>query len=82
MPRRNLLHRNALPAFIEFLDQHGIEHRDGKGPYEVMQVRWPVTYQAVFRKGHAPEHVSVPNNLLPLVQWFIDARRAEEEAQA
>lgn len=72
MAERGILHQSRMPDFRIWLRERGIEYRPGRGLYEVMQVQWPKgRWHAIFRRGHAPEHVSVPKTLYPLVRRFI-----------
>ena len=77
MAERGELHHTHLPTFRAWLDQQGIEHRPGRGAFEVMQVKYPKHYRAIYRRAHAPEHVSVPKGLHPLVRRFLKKRRSE-----
>lgn len=68
---RSILHINKLPDFIAYLDSKSIPHRDGKGEYEVIQVRVGKGWAAIHKKLEAREHYTVPEKLLPLVTDFI-----------
>lgn len=75
MARRNVLHHNHMEPFRAWLDSKGIEHRPGRGAYEVMQIKQGSEWRAVFTKARAPEHVSVPETLVALVRRFLRDRR-------
>ena len=77
MSTRNLLHKEKLEQFIAFLDSKDVEHREGKGDWEVIQV-----YYKSHIKGLNPswcvihtkmrgDHLSVPRELVNLVRKFI-----------
>ena len=76
MPDRALLHRNQLPSFIEFLEAEGIEFRDGRGDWQVLQIKnqkhggWDSIFDSL-RK----EHYIVPHPLIGLVKKFIKTKR-------
>ena len=73
---RNLLHKNKLVDFIIYLEENSIEHRDGKGSYQVLQVNVPGRgWQAVFSKNNMPEHYTVNVGLEQLVRNFINASK-------
>ena len=74
---RNILHKDKLQEFTDYLDLKGIPHRPGKGPYQVLQVMTPNDgWQVVFSKNDMPEHFTVNQALLPIVRAYIKARRA------
>lgn len=78
MANRALLHRNQLAAFMEFLEKEGIEFRDGRGDWQVLQVKnrrhggWDSIFDSL-RK----EHYVVPRPLIGLVKKFIKTKRKE-----
>ena len=76
MSTRNLLHKEKLDQFIAFLDSKDVEHREGKGTWEVIQVyceshveglnpEWNVIHTKM--RG---DHFSVPKSLVKLVRQF------------
>lgn len=73
MAARNLLAIHKLDEFKAWLDARGIEHRPTNADFQVMQVRLPheTQWHAIFRRLHAPMHLSVPNPLVPLVMEFV-----------
>lgn len=72
MTYRNLLHKNKLTQFQDYLDVHGIPHRPGRGDWEVLQVQTPDRKWAViYRRNHMPEHLTVPRPLLKTVLNFL-----------
>ncbi len=73
MPVRSLLHKNDLDLFIKYLDHRCIPHRPGRGDYEVLQVqRADGTWTVLWRRDKMPEHFTVEDRMVPLVQNFID----------
>ncbi|TCK39687.1 hypothetical protein B0G84_5027 [Paraburkholderia sp. BL8N3] len=69
---RNLLHKTKLEAFKTFLSKSGIEHRRGRGAFQVLQVRLKSgQWQCVFDRLDAPEHYTVAHPLEGLVHRFI-----------
>ena len=78
MATRNLLHKNKLEGFKQFLDDKGIAYRQGKGCFQVIQVDIPgFGWQPLFEKLEAPEHYSVPNRMLSLVREYIRTYKSE-----
>lgn len=72
MAARNLLHINRLEDFKAWLDSQGIEHRPGRGHYEVLQVQVVKPFWCViYRRDHMPEHLTVPENLRRTITRFI-----------
>lgn len=78
MAARNILHKNKLQDFIQWLDKNNIEHRPGKGTWEVLQVRskCKTKWNAIYARGDTnPEmmadHLSVTKHLIPLVTRFL-----------
>jgi hypothetical protein len=70
MSKRNLLHKSKLDDFKSWLDSQGIQHRAGKGGYQVIQVMTNKGWQVVFDK-HSDEHFTVNEVLVPMVVKFI-----------
>ena len=71
MSTRNLLHKEKLEQFKAFLDSKEIEHREGKGTWEVLQV-WNSKDERfnVIHTNMRGDHFSVPQPLLKLVKKF------------
>ena len=75
---RNLLHVSKLDAFKAWLTSNSIEHRPGRGGYEVLQVKTKKgAWQCVFRRHEMPEHYTVAYPLEPIVHRFIRDARSE-----
>lgn len=79
---RNLLHKTKLEAFKSWLSQQDIEHRPGRGAFQVLQVRMTSKrlneWQCVFDRLDAPEHYTVAYPLEPIVHRFIRDSRTKE----
>lgn len=79
----NLLHVSKLEAFKSWLTKNERGWRDGKGPYQVIQVLTENSgWQVVFRRDTMPEHFSINTALEPLVRRFIRESKLEEEVAA
>lgn len=73
---RNLLHVSKLDEFQAWLTKVGVEHRPGRGEYEVLQVKTKKgTWQCVFRRHEMTEHFTVAYPLEPIVRRFINDNR-------
>lgn len=73
---RNLLAKTKLDAFKAWMDSKGIEHRPGRGTFEVEQIKMKNgTWQCIFDRLKAPEHYTVPYPLEPMVIRFISESR-------
>lgn len=69
---RNLLHKKKLPEFVQWLQNKGIQYRDPRGVYQVLQVLTPkASWQCIFNRDRAPEHYTVAQPLEGMVQNFI-----------
>ena len=72
---RNLLHVSKLDAFKDWLASQGIEHRPGRGGYEVLQIKTKKgAWQCVFRRLEMAEHYTVAYPIEPIVRRFIKDR--------
>jgi len=86
MARRNLLHVDKLDDFKAFLTWAGYAYRDGRGYFQVLQIRverlWSrgFVWHSIFRKlpREGAQHYTVPEPLIPLVQSYIDHRNREK----
>lgn len=67
---RNLLHINKLDEFKSWLTAQGIEHRPGRGEWEVLQVNVNGVWPCVFRRINMPEHYTTDRRLDGLVRRF------------
>lgn len=73
---RNTLHKSKLEAFKQWLVEHNIDTRPGKGDWQVLQVKTlNAGWQCVFERIDMKEHFSVNNKLLPLVKRFINDKK-------
>jgi hypothetical protein len=69
-----------MEAFKKWLTERNINFRDGKGDYQVLQVETTKNgYQCIFSRNDMPEHYSVQDKLMPLVQKFIRENKAQKE---
>ena len=78
MARRDLLHVSRVSEFREWCTQvKGLEVRDGRGAYEICQIlpKGSKRWQVIFSRDRMPEHVTVPEPLVPLVLNFIKSAR-------
>lgn len=72
--RRDLLHVSRLAEFLKWCQEvKQLQTREGRGDYQLAQIQprgskdWHVLYSRI----HMPEHVTVPDPLVPLVCNFI-----------
>lgn len=76
---RNLLHKTKLEAFKTWCDANHIEHRPGRGTYEVLQIKTKKGYwQCVFDRLDAPEHYTVAWPIESVVRRFIRDERSKQ----
>lgn len=71
MANRNMLHMPKLEALKEWLACKGIEHRDGKGEWEVLQVLQDGEWRKVYKRLNMKEHYTVQSKLVPLISEFV-----------
>jgi hypothetical protein len=74
---RCLLHKTKLEPFKAWLSGQGIEHRPGRGDYQILQVltkngQW----QCIFDRNVAPEHYTVAEPIEYMVRRFIQSGRS------
>lgn len=69
---KNLLHKTKLEAFKAWLDANHIEHRPGRGNWQVLQIKTNRGHwQCVFDRLDAPEHYTVAWPLESMIYKFI-----------
>lgn len=67
---RGLLAISQLENFKQYLDKIGINYREGKGIYQVLQVNYGGGWSPIYIRQEAKEHLTVQRELVPLVQKF------------
>ena len=79
MANRCTLHIKKLEDFKNYLNDHGIAYRAGKGAWQVLQVLTPKHgWQCVFERGDMPEHYTVQDKLMPIVRHFLKEGTAQK----
>lgn len=74
---RNLLHKNKLNAFKEWLTKENIQYRPGQGVFQVLQVALPKNqWGVIYDRITAPEHYTVTISMESLVRKFIKSQKA------
>lgn len=73
---RCLLHKTKVAAFTAWLTEAGIEHRPGRGEWQLLQVRIKRAWACLYARIDMPEHVTCEVRLEPLVRRFIRESRA------
>jgi hypothetical protein len=72
MAVRSLLHKSKLPAFTDWLTAQGWTVQKPKGLYEVLRATKPDWHTLIlWSRMDAKEHVSVPDNWVPMVRSFL-----------
>lgn len=67
-----LLHISKLEGFKSWLKGQEIPYRDGKGEYQVIQVKTPkFGWQVVYLRNKATEHYSINAKLVSTVERFL-----------
>ena len=86
MAARNLLHKNRFQEFLTWCEvEKGLATRPGMGDYQLGQVQAKGSGQksgqwhTFFYRIHMPEHVTVPEAMIPLVSNFIRSTRKETQ---
>ena len=64
-------------GFKLWLSHKGIETREGKGNYQVIQVYSGSKFgwQVIHRSEKTPEHLTINHKLIPLVKQFYEERK-------
>lgn len=75
MVARALLHKDKLEALKTWLDSIGHEHRPGNGAWQELQIKWGPGWQVIYSRASMPEHLSVPEPLVPFIKKFIRETR-------
>lgn len=75
MADRALLHKSKLAAFRAWCERQRIDVREGRGDWQVLQVKIGADWLAVFARGYMPEHYTTENRLIPTVRRFIRETR-------
>lgn len=71
---RNLLHKNKVEEFKQWLSEKGIKYRDGRGDYQIIQVQVSGTWACLYNRDDMPEHVTNDRRLNGLIRYFIRER--------
>ena len=68
----NRLHRSRYADFLVWLDEHGIPHRPGAGPWQIQQVRWG-RWVGIYERASG-NHLWFADQLAGLVRQFVKDR--------
>ena len=69
---RCLLHKNDFEEFKQWCVKRGIEIRPGRGGYQLLQIKTPKSsWQAIYERLNAPEHLTVTWPLEQIVRRFL-----------
>lgn len=71
MATRNLLNKNRLNEFRQWCVINGLECQDGRGDYQVLQVKIASKWYALYERAYMPEYLTAPLQLLSAVRRFI-----------
>ncbi len=79
MARRNILHRNQLEKFKEYLISKGWNIQETKGMYEVLRAvnKEVMKRPLIIYDGKSKEHLSVDDRDFWIVKDFINNRKIE-----
>ena len=86
MAARNILHKDKLQEFKDWLDKCGIEHRPGRGHWEMLQVRSKcgTKWNVIYARGDTDpnmmaDHLSVTKHLVPLVTRYLGEKKCNQK---
>lgn len=70
---RNLLHKDKLEELKAWLEAQEIHWREGRGDWQLMQIRQPgrTQWDVIYERLEMKEHVTVTRPLEPLIHRFI-----------
>lgn len=73
MARRNLLHRNKLEEFKQWLEKRHLTVMPPKGCYEVLRFKHPEDGfpMPIIYNGKSPDHLSCNESAITFVKRFI-----------
>lgn len=78
MASRALLHKDKVPAFLDYCRGLGMTVRDGRGTWQIAQIQpkgSTDTWHVLYSRMHMPEHVTVPEGLIRVVlQWLRESK--------
>jgi len=74
---RSLLHRTKIDEFKVYLSDKGIEFRDGRGDYQVIQVLIGKDWMCVYDRNKG-DHFTVDTRMEGLVRRFINAETGKK----
>ena len=77
---RDLLHKKDLESFKIWCEKYGVSTRDGKGPYQLLQIKVHSEWHAIYERldthaGNELVHLTVPDKIMPLVKSFISDKK-------
>ena len=73
MSKRCTLHPKKLEEFKAWCVENGYEVREGRGEFQVMQVRYKGHFLPVYWRLRG-DHLTTCNTLIPLVRKYIETR--------
>lgn len=76
---RDRLTRHLLPQFLSYIKALGYTVRDGRGKYEVVQVKVGHGYAAICRRDNT-DYLSVPGSLAEIFGHFEEFQADKQEA--
>jgi hypothetical protein len=80
---RNLLHKDKLDTFKQWLDAKGIQHRSGRGDWQLLQVLYDgKTWACIYDRYSVLEHLTADHRLDSLVRRFIKDTNPKHPAGA
>ena len=78
MANRQTLHLSRFEAFKAFLVENNIAFRPGKGAWQALQVLTDEHgWQCIHSRADMPEHYTVQDKLMPLVNRFLHNNRLQ-----
>lgn len=78
---RNLLHKSKLVDLKLWLNAQGISWREGRGDWQLMQIRQPgrTQWDVIYERLEMKEHVTVVRPLEAMIHKFIQESKHEQQ---
>jgi hypothetical protein len=78
---RSLFHRVHLDSFKAWLDREKIQHRPGKGEWQVLQVNHPRWKWMVIHESSRAEHLTIDSRMGSMVARFLRDYKSKARAR-
>ena len=78
---RSVFHRSHLEPFKTWLDKERIQHRPGKGVWQILQVNHPRWKWLVIHENARPEHLTIDSRMGSMISRFLRDYKHDKDQQ-